>query len=378
MAVYKRKDTKSKRWFYKFEIDGVIYKKGIPSAQTKKQAEQAERQAIQDVHDDCYGSRRANIMFTEFVEKAYLPWAEQNHRPSTRDKHLSEVFCQHFKTHSLRQMSVMAVEGFKQKRAKTFTRYKKPFEPSTINLELDTLSGILTLAVEHGYLRENPCRKVARLETPEESCRYLLPDEETALMKHLEHDRAFLKPLVEVALATGFRQCELLALSKSSVDFARNNIFVVNPKWRKDLRKTKGNPMSTTSREVLSRLFREVKGERFFAHDRTGEPLTRGVVDQAFRRACQSAGVLNFRFHDLRHTFGTRLGDADVSLEKIARLMGHSNIKMTMRYVHPTDDGLQRAVEHSRLKRDEESTGIVPGRFDESFADACNPLQATG
>jgi len=153
---------------------------------------------------------------------------------------------------------------------------------------------------------------------------------------------------------------------------------VVNPKWRKDLRKTKGNPMSTTSREVLSRLFREVKGERFFAHDRTGEPLTRGVVDQAFRRACQSAGVLNFRFHDLRHTFGTRLGDADVSLEKIARLMGHSNIKMTMRYVHPTDDGLQRAVEHSRLKRDEESTGIVPGRFDESFADARNPLQATG
>jgi integrase len=372
MAVYRRKDTKSKRWFYKFEVDGVTYKKGIPTARTKPQALEAERQARQDVHDGCYQSRRANMPFVEFVEKVYLAWAEQNHRPTTRDKTMAVSFCAHFKSHSIRQMSVMAIEGYKQKRAKQNTQYGTPFKASTINLELDTLSGILTLAVKHGFLRENPCWKVARLETPEEPCRYLLPEEEAALMEQAGGERPFLKPLIQVALLTGFRQCELIALRKRSVDFSRNRIFVVNPKWKKDPRRTKGNPMGADTSEILFRLASKVEGEYFFVNDHTGEALTRGVIDTVFRRACAKAGVDDFRFHSLRHTFGTRLGDADVSLEKIARLMGHSNIKMTMRYVHPTDDGLQRALEHAK------STRIVPGAFVEVREHERKTLQATG
>jgi integrase len=57
-------------------------------------------------------------------------------------------------------------------------------------------------------------------------------------------------------------------------------------------------------------------------------------------RACVSA----FRFHDLRHEHGSRPGDADVNLKKIARLTGRPNTKQTERYVHPTDDGLLQAT----------------------------------
>ena len=60
---------------------------------------------------------------------------------------------------------------------------------------------------------------------------------------------------------------------------------------------------------------------------------------------CRRAGIESLRFHDLRHEYGSRLGDADVQLTKIARLMGHSNTKQTERYVHPTDDGLLAATE---------------------------------
>ena len=72
---------------------------------------------------------------------------------------------------------------------------------------------------------------------------------------------------------------------------------------------------------------------------------------QAFVAACNDAGIADFHFHDLRHTFATRLGDAGDSPATIAKLLGHSNIQMTMRYTHATDDALRSAVEHAQINR---------------------------
>ena len=64
-----------------------------------------------------------------------------------------------------------------------------------------------------------------------------------------------------------------------------------------------------------------------------------------FKKACELAGIYGFRFHDLRHTFGTRLAEAGESLHRIAELMGHSNIQMTMQYAHAVASGKHEAVE---------------------------------
>jgi len=89
----------------------------------------------------------------------------------------------------------------------------------------------------------------------------------------------------------------------------------------------------------------------------------------------KSAGVPDLKFHSLRHTFGTRLGEANVSVEKIARLMGHANISMTMKYVHPSDTALASAVEQVSVGA---STRIVPDRVVEALADKRKALQAGG
>ena len=375
MSVYRRKGTKSQRWFYQFTIDGIAYKRGIPKARTKAQALQAEREARQEIFDGSYQSIRANITFVDFVRNVYMVWAEDNHRAVRRDLTMADTFCEYFKGYSMRQMSVIAVEGFKMKRAKQETQYGTPFMASTINLELNNLSTILSMAVRQKYLRENPCIQVARLKMPEGTCRYLLPNEEAALMSELEHERPFMKPLVRLALLTGLRQCELFALTITSVDFSRNRLYVSNPKWHNDPRRTRGNPIGTEAREILLQLVSEAKGEYLFTSDRTGEQLTRGGMDSAFRRACARAGVPDLKFHSLRHTFGTRLGDANVSLEKIARLMGHSDITMTRRYVHPTDDALQSAVEHASIQN---RARIVPESNIEVLGERRMVRQATG
>ena len=63
-----------------------------------------------------------------------------------------------------------------------------------------------------------------------------------------------------------------------------------------------------------------------------------------FKLALIKAGIKNFRFHDLRHTAGTRLGEMGIPVQVISKILGHSDIRTTMRYVHP-EDSLREAVE---------------------------------
>src|SRR5690349_9056702 len=89
---------------------------------------------------------------------------------------------------------------------------------------------------------------------------------------------------------------------------------------------------------------RETSGdaEYVFVNPDTGTRYT--DVKKSFSAACRKAGITDFRFHDLRHTFGTRLADAGVDVVKIKELMGHASIVTTMRYIHATDQGKRGAI----------------------------------
>lgn len=340
-------------------MDGQVYKETVKTARTKKQAEEAERQARQAVHDGVYGAKGKRQLFSTFVREVYLPHVEQHNRDYYHYQIHAGILCEYFKGRALGQIAPLTIEGFKRDRLKTPVRGNKPRKPRAVNSELTTLSAIFSLAVRLRQLRVNPCREVRWLEAEEGPSRRLSEEEEEALLESAAEGRHWLAPMIRLALWTGFRQGELIALAKSAVDFAANRVFVVNPKWRKDKRKTEGNPMSPQVRELLAELCRDAKSELLFT-DSEGRKIHRHVVGDAFRRTCERAGITDFRFHDLRHEYGSRLGDADVNLKKIARLMGHSNTKQTERYVHPTDDGLLQAT--SVAEQPNRAT-IVPQRL---------------
>ena len=362
MPVYRRKykDKEGKvrlgHYYFKFVVDGTVYKETVLTARTKKQAEEAERKARQDVHDGVYGAKGSRQLFSAFVEEVYLPHVEQHHRDYYHYQIHARTLCEYFKGRRLGQISPLAVESFKRERLRTPVKGNKPRKPRAVNSELTTLSAVFSLAVRLRQVRANPCREVKWLEAEEGPSRRLSAEEEETLLEAAEVEAAYLAPMIRLALWTGFRQGELIALAKSAVDFARNRVFVVNPKWRRDRRKTEGNPMSPQVRELLTHLCQRAGGELLFT-DAEGRRLKRHVVRDAFHRACERAGIEGFRFHDLRHEYGSRLGDADVNLKKIARLMGHSNTKQTERYVHPTDDGLLQAT---AVAERAESSRIVP------------------
>jgi integrase len=87
-------------------------------------------------------------------------------------------------------------------------------------------------------------------------------------------------------------------------------------------------------------------GEYVFVSSKTGTRVKE--IKTAFKNACSAAGIDDLRWHDLRHTFGTRTAAAGYTAYESAELMGHADIKTTGRYAHPVDERKQAAVEATR------------------------------
>ncbi len=83
------------------------------------------------------------------------------------------------------------------------------------------------------------------------------------------------------------------------------------------------------------------------------------MVTTAFRRACESVGVTNVRFHDLRHTFASALVQKGVDLYRVQRLLGHRDGRMTQRYAHLAPENLREAVQV--FKDDYHKFSTMPG-----------------
>ena len=129
------------------------------------------------------------------------------------------------------------------------------------------------------------------------------------------------------------------------MDFQRNVIRVPNSKTGKGY----PVPMNEDVRRVMLELARENPGsEHLFVNPDTGQPYR--DLKKGFAEACRLAGITDLHWHDLRHTFGTRLAEAGCSEATIAELMGHTDPKTTRRYTHGTGRAKREAVEAVRLR----------------------------
>jgi integrase len=315
------------------------YRGALPEARTKVQAEQAETKIKTKVYERKYGKVTASIPFTEFVHGVYLPWSRANKRSSSDDEFHAKVFCHHFGNKSLSEIDHQMIEEFKIKRMQSITRYGRTRKPASVNRELAILSGIFRMAVDYDEIPQNPCRKVQLLPENNQRTRHLSFEEEHRLFAEMTGEREYLRTLVTVAIYAGPRRGELLKLRWANVDFDLNTIIFKETKTNKD----RSVPMEPIVRAVLLELLeRAGDAEYVFVNPDTGTRYT--DVKKSFSAACRKAGITDFRFHDLRHTFGTRLADAGVDVVKIKELMGHASIVTTMRYIHATDRGKRGAI----------------------------------
>ncbi len=218
------------------------------------------------------------------------------------------------------------------------TRKEEKAEPDTINRELGCLRHMFNMAIKWKKAQVNPVRDVKFLKEPKEKDRILTKEEEAKLLEAVRtgHKAKHLEPIIITALNTGMRKGEILNLKWSNVDFKTGHILVEETK-NGEIRRV---PMNKKLTETLQSAKKLAKGEYVFSDN--GEPY--GDVKTGCWTALKKTKIEGFRFHDLRHTFGSRLVMAGVDIRTIQELMGHKDIKMTVRYSHPTPEHKKKAV----------------------------------
>lgn len=330
-SVYKRKN---KYWIAYYENRRLIRE---PVSLDKETAEKVLKTRQADIIRRKFKLPIMDKMSFVEMGKKYLIWSKTNKKSWIRDAVSLKNLVAFFGEYKLAHINSFLIEEYKDKRKNTVRISKKKkieTRPSnaSVNRELALLKHLFNLAKKWGFADSNPVRGVRFLK--EDLKERILSQEE--IQRLLDAASDYLKPIIIIALNTGMRLSEILKLKWSQVNFEACFVQIVHSKSGK-MRKI---PMNSLLTEVLGNAKKE-SGDCVFL--RRGKPIT--SIRTAWENALERAGIKNCRFHDLRHTFATYALMNGADLISIRDILGHSDIRMTSRYAHSSEELKRRAVE---------------------------------
>lgn len=261
----------------------------------------------------------------------FLDWARAHNKPSEVDgkemvlrRHLLPALG-HLRLGEIRRREI---DRFKS------AKLKQGLDPKTVNNIVAVLSKLLKLAVQWEVIDHAPPVGLLKVAKPEFD--FLTFDEADRLLCGAEPERETWV-MILVAVRTGLRQGELLALQWDDVDLVKGVLHV----RRAVARGIVGTPKSNRSRFVtLSpqtvrglKAHRHLRGDLVFSQE-DGSMLTKGECKHPLWRACKRAGLRRIGWHVLRHTFASHLAMRGKPMKVIQELLGHATMEMTMRYAH--------------------------------------------
>lgn len=276
------------------------------------------------------------VTFAEFTKRYIETQNHQKSWASFKAKIIPQLL-NYFGRLLLQDITYLHLETYRQQRL-SLSRTGRPRSPARVNRELAVLRHMLNKAVSWELLAASPFSKGKSLQLPEPGhrLRYLTEAEIPML---LEACPAYLAPLVRLALHTGMRKSELLNLKWDQV--RHNFIHLAGSQTKSGA--SRAIPLNQEAQAVLEEQRRRHHLKSSYVFPTAAGAPYKDIKD-GFAAACRRAGIEDFRFHDLRHTFASHLAMAGVSLTTIAALLGHKTLAMTLRYAHLSPGHLQEAV----------------------------------
>lgn len=302
----------------------------------------------------------------EFIESEYKSWSEAHHQWSK--SHLDCLLSlKVFLDLPLDSVNIQAVEKWRS------DCLKRNLAPSTVNRRTALLRSVLSRAVEWEILETHPLARLKQLKVDRSpNIRYLTEDEETRLRMALDSrearlradrvsgnawrtDRGYelypdlndvsyvdhLKPLVLLSLNTGARKGELFRMQWEDIDFDRKSIALVMRGKRKS--HTRHIPLNNDAYQALfAWSSMQPKKEKLVFPSKNGKTFDN--IQTSWENLRKEAKIENFRWHDMRHHFASRLVMNGVPLNTVRELLGHTNLEMTLRYAHLAPEQKERAV----------------------------------
>lgn len=358
--IYKRERV----WYFDISVGGRRVRKRV--GRSKRVAELALKDAEVQVARDEFGFTKKDISIERLIDQ-FLDYNRTNHRQSTTKRYKAVTdhlrrYLSDIRPHivAVSQLNTEALEGYKTYRKDSLvspngknTRAngsisvgtRKGARTRTINLEMDGIKTMLNLAIQWGYLKENPMRHVKPLKIEDaKPVRFLTIEECNKFLKNTPPE---LYPAYFTFLHTGMRKAELENLMWNDVDFKRRKIFI-RPKenWHP---KT-GNreiPMGDSLLRVLTKLMQKRENISPDAYVLTFKNYgnSHNRLRTELIKIAKKAGITDLtKIHTLRHTFASHLVMKGIDLPTVKELMGHSDIETTMIYAHLSPEHLSDAV----------------------------------
>ena len=325
-------------WVCEYRVNGKVKRKtlGKKGIITKTQAREILRKIEQKIRLGQYDMINNHIpTLKDFVEM-YIQYIRDTlqRRAWYRYQYGLKRLVDIYGNKRLSEINSKDIDDYKSLRL-------KDAQPATINRELSALRQLFNLAKRwKRFFGENPVSISRLLPENNQKERILTYEEEEALIKA---SNPSLRAIILCALHTGMRKSEILTLRWEDVDLENNIITIEHTNTK--TKRTRRIPINQTLRAILIEKRLKSGGSDYVFLSEVGKPYKfHDSLKGAFERACKKAGIQGLRFHDLRHTAATRMIEAGASIVAVSRILGHSDIKMTMRYSHP-ENSLKEAVE---------------------------------
>jgi len=276
--------------------------------------------------------------FEEFVWHEYLPYIESYKKSWKTDVIL-------LRNHLIPKFGGMHMDQIKRDHIISLHQQclLADYKPATANRLVILLRYIFNLALkwDTAGVRTNPTKEVSLAEENNQRDRYLDKNELDRLCKALkESENPLLEPIILMLLLTGARKSEVLKAKWHNFDFERRTWQI--PGTDTKTGKTRTIPLSDSALEVLDKI-KYVDGCPYvFPNPETQKPFT--SIFRSWDTARKKAGLGEVRIHDLRHSFSSFLINSGRSIYEVSELLGHTQIKTTMRYAHLANQTLLDAV----------------------------------
>lgn len=334
MSVYKRGN--SKYWYVQFQIDGKTYLRSSKTTD-KRVAESLEGKWKNEVIRSEYLGEKERITFFDALDSLI----ESKKQHASYDSFLNyQKMILKYISGSLYLDQITTKEIYKFYGDLRNRRY----QPSTCRRLLNIVKQTIDLAKRMGYLIPDP--EYPKVSVKPTRFRYLSIDEEKKLLESLDPKRSITSQppyekrrpefnahqqqhydFVLMLLDTGARFSEIATLEWSAIDLETKTINL----WRPKVRNESILYMTDRVYEVLKRKF-ETRTGRYIFTNTSGGPMS--YIPKMWRRTFERAGLENASPHTLRHTLATRLVQSGLTIYEVKEILGHTDIKTTMRYSH--------------------------------------------
>lgn len=321
MSIYKH--PKSGSWWLDFTTpDGK---------RVRRSAGTADKKAAQELHDKLKAEYWRIAKLGEQVERLFddaalefLKASEGQSDYGTKVRHIT-YWRTHFGGRSLRSLTSDAIRSaLPTHTAYSDKRAQRKLSSATINRYIATITRVMNIARESEWIASTPVVKLR--DEGGIRFRYINQIEARRLITEIRAD--WLRNLVVMALSTGMRQGEILSLKWSSVSF-QNRMCWINAEDAKS-----GHGRAVPLNDEALALIHSLEGKHpVYVFTRCDHAIDY-MDDRMFKRACRKAGIEDFRFHDLRHTWASWHAQAGTPLTKLQVLGGWRTIQMVMRYAH--------------------------------------------